>query len=266
MTLTWAVRAFEILLGWSLLVQTLEYLRLPSLDKLTRWPILLQEIPARPAWLKALLNQLFQPKPYTAWLCLRGVLAMGLMLGQVGLVGAALLFAMALLLLLRWRGAFNGGSDFMTLVGISGLLLSHLVGSFTDTTLGWQAGFWYISLQTVSSYFVSGWVKLLRPEWRSGRALHMFLDTGVYGPLPSRSIFRNRWVAWVCSWSFTLWEGLFPLALLDLRLAMIWCAGAALFHFLVFWFLGLNRFFWAWVSSFPAVLYCASMTPYVLKS
>ena len=66
MTLTWAVRAFEILLGWSLLVQTLEYLRLPSLDKLTRWPILLQEIPARPAWLKALLNQLFQPKPYTA--------------------------------------------------------------------------------------------------------------------------------------------------------------------------------------------------------
>jgi hypothetical protein len=56
------------------------------------------------------------------------------------------------------------------------------------------------------------------------------------------------------------------LALLDLRLAMIWCAGATLFHFLVFWFLGLNRFFWAWVSSFPAVLYCASMTPYVLKS
>jgi hypothetical protein len=261
MELIWAVRGFEILLGWSLLLQTLEYLRLPSLDKLTQWPILSQEIPARPAWLKATLNWLFQPKPYTAWLCLRAVLAIALMLGQVGLAGAWLLFVMALLLLLRWRGAFNGGSDFMTLVGLSGLLLSHLVATFTDASLGWQAGFVYISLQTVSSYFVSGWVKLLRPEWRSGRALTVFLDTGVYGPLSRNSIYRNRIVSLVCSWSFTLWEGLFPLALLDVRLAMLWCTVAALFHFLVFWFLGLNRFFWAWISSFPPLIYCASLTP-----
>ncbi|UUZ62889.1 hypothetical protein LP417_24100 [Polaromonas sp. P1-6] len=36
------------------------------------------------------------------------------------------------------------------------------------------------------------------------------------------------------------------------------CAVAAVFHFLVFWFFGLNRFFWAWISTFPAVLYCAA--------
>ncbi|WP_416548757.1 hypothetical protein ACHEXK_07520 [Limnohabitans sp. DCL3] len=264
MSLTWAVRSFEILLGWSLLLQTLEYLRLPAMDKLTRWPALSQEIPARPTWLKAVLNRLFQPKPCTTWLCLRGALAIALMLGQVGLAGAALLFLMGLLLLLRWRGAFNGGSDFMTLVGLSGLLLSHLVGSFTNTSLGWQAGFWFISLQTVSSYFVSGWVKLLRPEWRSGRALPVFLDTGIYGPLAPHSIYRNPHVALLCSWSFTLWEGLFPLALLEVRLALLWCAVATLFHFLVFWFFGLNRFFWAWISSFPAVVYCASITPYAL--
>jgi hypothetical protein len=261
MTLAWAVRGFEILLGWSLLLQTLEYLRLPMLDKLTQWPVLSQEIPKRPAWIKATLNHLFQPKAYTAWLCLRAVLAVALMLGQVGLAGAALLFVMALLLLLRWRGAFNGGSDFMTLVCITGLLLSHLVASLTHTSLGWQAGFWYISLQTVSSYFVSGWVKLLRPEWRSGRALPLFLDSGIYGPLAPNSIYRNRVVALVCSWSFTLWEGFFPVALLDVRLAVLWCAVAALFHFLVFWFLGLNRFFWAWISTFPALVYCASTAP-----
>lgn len=266
MTLTWAVRSFEILLGWSLLLQTLEYLRLTSMDKLTQWPILSQEIPARPAWLKAMLNHLFQPQAYTAWLCLRAVLAMALMLGQVGLAGAALLFAMALLLLLRWRGAFNGGSDFMTLVGISGLLLAHMVGTFTDAAWGWQAGFAYISLQTVSSYFVSGWVKLLRPEWRSGRALTHFLNTGVYGPLAKKSALHNPVVACVCSWSFTLWEGFFPLALLDVRLAVLWCGVAVLFHFLVFWFFGLNRFFWAWISCFPALIYCASIAPEWLKN
>lgn len=260
MTLTVAIRAFEILLGWSLLLQTLEYLRLARLDRLTLWPALSQEIPVHPAWLKSTLNFLFNSKVHTTWLCLRGLLALALMLGHIGVLGAGVLFLMALLLLLRWRGAFNGGSDFMTLVGLSGLLLAHLVGTFTDPALGWQAGLWYITLQTLSSYFVSGWVKLMRPEWRSGEALPLFLDSGVYGPLPPRSIFRHRMVAWGCSWSFTLWEGFFPVVLLDVRLAVLWCAVATLFHFLVFWFFGLNRFFWAWLSSFPALIYCAGLT------
>lgn len=257
MELTLAVRIFEVLLGWSLMLQTLEYLRVASLDRVTLWPILQQEIPVHPAWIKASLDKLFQPKPYTALLLLRLALAAALMLGQLGWIGALLLFLMALLLLLRWRGAFNGGSDFMSLVGITGLLLAHLVGAVTDTAWGWRAGFWYITLQTVSSYFVSGWVKLLRPEWRSGRAMTHFLDTGVYGPLTQQSIFRHRKVALVCSWAFTVWEGCFPLALLNVRLALLFCTVAALFHFLVFWFFGLNRFFWAWLSTFPAVVYCA---------
>ena len=257
MELTHAVRVFEVLLGFSLVLQTLEYLRLPSLDRVTLWPMLAQELPAQPAWLKSGLTLLLQPGPYRAVLVLRLVLALSLMLGLVGLAGAAVLFVMALLLLLRWRGAFNGGSDFMTLVGLSGLLLAHLVGAIANESLGWQAGFWYISLQTVSSYFVSGWVKLLRAEWRSGQAVTLFLDTGVYGPLEQNSIFRNPQVARLCAWSFTLWEGCFPLALLDVRLALVFCGVASLFHFLVFWFFGLNRFFWAWLSSFPAVVYCA---------
>ena len=257
MELTLAVRVFEVLLGFSLVLQTLEYLRLPSLDRVTLWPMLAQELPAQPAWLKSGLTLLLQPGPYRAMLVLRLVLALSLMLGLVGLAGAAVLFVMALLLLLRWRGAFNGGSDFMTLVGLSGLLLAHLVGAIANESLGWQAGFWYISLQTVSSYFVSGWVKLLRAEWRSGQAMTLFLDTGVYGPLAQNSIFRNPQVARLCASSFTVWEGCFPLALLDVRLALVFCVVASLFHFLVFWFFGLNRFFWAWLSSFPAVVYCA---------
>jgi hypothetical protein len=181
------------------------------------------------------------------------------MLGHAGPGSAVLLFVMALLLLLRWRGAFNGGSDFMTLVGLTGLLLAKVLGLFTDTASAWHAALWYVAVQSLSSYFVSGWVKLMRTEWRSGRALTVFLDNGVYGPLPANSIYRQPRLAMLCSWGFTLWEGLFPLALLDVRLAVMFCAIAAVFHFLVFWFFGLNRFFWAWLSTFPAILYCASV-------
>ena len=261
MDLTLAVRAFELLLGWSLLLQTLEYLRLPTLDRISHWPAQRSELPLRPAWLKPLLDHLLADRPYQALLWLRLALALGLMAGLLrgpaGLLGALLLFGIALLLLFRWRGAFNGGSDFMTLVGLTGLLLAQGLCAFGHDPLGWRAGLWYVALQSVTSYFVSGWVKLLRPEWRNGRALPVFLDSGIYGPLSTHSPYRWPALARVVAWLFTVWEGLFPLALLDLRLAAFFCASGTVFHFLVFWYFGLNRFFWAWLATFPAVLFCA---------
>lgn len=252
-----AVRAFEVLLGWSLLLQTLEYLRLIELDRVSHWPAQRSELPTRPAWLRPLLDALMGPGAYRAMLLVRLLLSLLLMAGLLPLIGALLLFLIALALLMRWRGAFNGGSDFMTLVGLTGLLIAHGVGALTDPELGWRAGLWYVALQSVTSYFVSGWVKLLRPEWRNGSALPAFLDSGVYGPLPERSVFRRPAVARAVSWGFTVWEGCFPLALLDVRLAMGLCASAVVFHFLVFWYFGLNRFFWSWLATFPAVIGCA---------
>lgn len=257
MDLHFAGRSFEVLLGLSLLLQTLEYLKVQGLDRVGDWAVQRAEVPARPAWVRGLLDRLFEPAPYRLMLWLRGALALLLLTGHLGLAGAALLFAIALCLLLRWRGAFNGGSDFMTLVALSGLLMANALSAWGEPVLGWRACLWYVTLQSVSSYFVSGWVKLQRPEWRSGRALTIFLNDGVYGPLPEGSWLRQPRVAQACAWAFTLWEGCFPLALLDLRLAALFCAVATVFHFLVFWFFGLNRFFWAWLVTFPAVLYCA---------
>lgn len=257
MELGLAIRAFEGLLGWSVVLQTLEYLRLIDLDRISCWPVQRRELPQRPAMLRPLLDALMQPGPYRVLLVLRLILALMLMAGWLELFGAFLLFLTALVLLFRWRGAFNGGSDFMTLVGLSGLLLAQIGQALGHSDMGWTAALWYVTLQTVTSYFVSGWVKLLRPEWRSGAALPVFLDSGVYGPLPPDSLFRRPLIARTVSWVFTVWEGCFFLALLDQRIALVYCASAVAFHFLVYWYFGLNRFFWAWLASFPAVIYCA---------
>ena len=257
MELNLAVRAFELLLGFSLALQCIEYLRIPALDRVNDWAILRSEIPERPRGVRALLDVLLTARNYRVLIVLRLALAIGLMSGGLGLAGSLLLFAIALVLLLRWRGAFNGGSDFMTLVGLTGLLIAHLAGTFKGMDFGWRAGLWYVTLQSLTSYFMSGWVKLLHASWRSGRALPQFLDTGIYGPLPSNSLYRQPWLARTISWTFTVWEGLFPLALLDVRLAALFCAVASVFHFLVFRFFGLNRFFWAWMTTYPAILWCA---------
>jgi hypothetical protein len=253
------IRATELLFALSLIIQTLEYLRMGKYtadDAFWSWTLQRADIPHAPV--RSLLDVLFKPKMHQLHLLLRLLAA-----GVLALQGASLplvlfLFVGNLLILIRWRGAFNGGSDFFTLVVLTGLLISQVVGAFGNVQLGWQAGFWYIAIQAITSYFMSGAVKLLRSEWRNGSAMTIFLNGAIYGPLSATHPLRHPWLAMVGSWGFIVWEILFPLSLLDPRLAAVFCAVAALFHFLVFWFFGLNRFFWAWVCSFPAIMWCSA--------
>lgn len=253
-----AIRATEVLFACSLGIQTLEYLRMGLVtadDALWSWRVQRADIPS--AGVRSVLDVLFKPQVHQLHLCLRLAAAVVLAVQGASLPLLAFLFAGNLLILIRWRGAFNGGSDFMTLVVLTGLLIAQVVSTWGNPLLGWQAGFWYIAIQSITSYFMSGSVKLLRAEWRNGSAMSIFLNAAIYGPLSPAHPLRNKWLAMVGSWGFIVWEILFPLSLLDARLAVVLCAVAAMFHFLVFWFFGLNRFFWAWMCSFPAIVWCS---------
>jgi hypothetical protein len=253
-----AIRALEILFAWSAGIQTLEYWRMrPAMQGqgLWVWAIQRQDIPT--PWVRAFLDALFTPSAFSALLVLRFLALFSLAFQGSHLLNIGFLFVSNLAVLIRWRGAFNGGSDFMTLVVITGLLIAQGVSYFEDPELGWRAAFWYITIQSITSYFMSGAVKLLRREWRNGSAMTIFLNAAVHGPLSERHWLRKPWLAALGSWGFIVWECLAPLALLDVRLAALFCLIAAFFHFLVFWFFGLNRFFWAWLATFPAIVWCA---------
>ncbi len=253
-----ALRLTEGLFGWSLGIQTLEYLRMKQAtgpQGLWAWSVVRREIPQ--AWMLRVLDALFEPGVHQFHLWLRLLAALVLIFKGGSLALVLFLFLGNLLILIRWRGAFNGGSDFLTLVVLTGLLIAYTVGTWASPDLGAQAGLCYIAIQAISSYFVSGWVKILRPEWRSGQAMTIFLNGAVYGPLPDDHVLRRPSLAFLGSWAFILWECAFPFALVDPAHAVGFCAIAACFHFLVFWFFGLNRFFWAWMCSFPAIIWCA---------
>ena len=254
-----AMRATELLFGMSLVIQTLEYLRMGKFtanDAFWSWQLQRADIPNAP--IRACLDVLFQPHVHQWHLWLRLLAAAALAWQGASLPLIVFLFAGNLLILIRWRGAFNGGSDFFTLVVLTGLLIAQVLGALGHVPLGWEAGFWYIAIQAVTSYFMSGAVKLLRREWRNGSAMTIFLNGAIYGPLSATHPLRNKWLAMLGSWGFIVWEILFPFSLLDPRLAAVFCALAALFHFLVFWFFGLNRFFWAWLCAFPAIIWCSA--------
>lgn len=263
LNLTQALRLTECAVAVSLAIQTLEFMRMGhALGPHGLWAWSLQRGDVPVPWVRAILDRVFTPWVLYGHWVLRLLAACALCVVGGSLALVVFLFIGNLLILIRWRGAFNGGSDFLTLVVLTGLLLTYAVSSAIDPVWGIQAGLWYICIQSVTSYFMSGAVKLLRAEWRSGEAMIIFLNAAIYGPLPASHWLRRRaWARWA-SWSFIGWECAFPLALFHPLGAGVFCGVAAVFHFLVFWFFGLNRFFWAWLASFPAILWGAAQRPF----
>lgn len=261
LSLAEAWRLSQLLLAWSLFVQVLEYLRMDDAtqaDGLWSWALQRRDIPRE--WQRQVLDHLYAPHVHRLHLWLRLGLLIAWLVHSANPLWISLLFGSQLTLFVRWRGAFNGGSDFLTLVALTGQLAGTWLHHLFAAEWAWQAGLWYVSLQAITSYFISGWVKWLRPEWRRGEAMTIFLNAAIYGPLPPAHPLRSLWLARLGSWAFMGWECVFPLALLQPGLALVFCGVAAVFHFLVFWYFGLNRFFWAWIAAFPAIVWSAGQS------
>jgi len=262
LSLAFAARGVEILCGLGLIIQTIEFLNLRgplSARGVWSYEIGQDDLAHASRLVRAFFCFVSREDVLFAHLALRLVASLALVVIGASLPLIGFLFAGTVIVLIRWRGAFNGGSDFMTIVVLSGLLIASLLSALGEAELGWRAGLIYIAIHSISSYFISGGVKLLNPEWRSGKALPLFLDGGVYGPLPATSLYWRRPMALTCSWAFIIWECLAPLAFFDAFFALVYCAIAGVFHGLVFWYFGLNRFVFAWLSTFPAIIYVAGL-------
>jgi hypothetical protein len=162
------------------------------------------------------------------------------------------LFVLALILLHRFRGPYNGGSDTMSLLLLVCLWLSHVVptGFWQEVVLG------YLSFQLTLSYFQAGWVKLTNSEWRNGRALG---DVFAFSAYPVSENLRNLACSprlmLIMSWLVILFELLFPVALVNQTLLFIALGIAAAFHLANAFLFGLNRFFWIWPGAYPVIIW-----------
>lgn len=220
MTLEAAARLTEILLALALIQQGLEHLRGPPAERV-----------------------LFLGRTGLCVLLILGVAS------PWPLVGLAIL---SLFILQRFQGPYNGGSDRMGLLALWCLTASRLM----PTPAGQEAFFGYLGLQLLLSYFIAGWVKIVNPEWRNGRALR---DVFQFSAYPVSEALR-RWadrprVLLVMSWAVMGFEIAFPLTLLSREALVLGLVVAGTFHLANACLFGLNRFFWTWVSVYPAILW-----------
>lgn len=162
------------------------------------------------------------------------------------------LLIVAGLLLRRFQGPYNGGSDCMSILVLLCLFLFHVA-----PTRFWQEiALGYLAFQLTFSYFQSGYIKVINPEWRSGRALtDVFAITAYPVSHHVRQLAQSPRLMFTMSWSVILFELLFPLSLLNHITLLAALAIAALFHLANACLFGLNRFFWIWLAAYPVIIW-----------
>ncbi len=220
MTLDAALRLTEVLLALAFIQQSLEHMRGPRGEKLL--------------------------SSVRIVLCALVIAGLG---APFPLLGLALL---SLAMLHLFQGPYNGGSDRMGLLALWCLALAQVLPSEKARALV----FGYLGVQLVLSYLIAGWVKLRNPQWRSGQALRQVFAFSTYPVSESlRGWAAHRRLLFVMSWAVILFEIAFPLALLSLPTLVAALALAAAFHFANACLFGLNRFFWVWLSVYPAIIW-----------
>ena len=212
----------------------------------------LTEILLALAFLQQSLEHLSGPKDERPLFVLRIVLCGFLLFGVQSSWVLAGLAVLAVAILHRFQGPYNGGSDRMGLLILFCLLLSHVAPNQT-----WQdVAFGYLALQLTLSYFISGWVKIVNPDWRSGRALRDVFQFSAYPVVENlRALADRPRLVFTASWAVMVFELVFPATLLHPTALIAGLTGAAIFHLANAILFGLNRFFWIWLAAYPSILW-----------
>ncbi len=252
--------ASEKLIALAVILQTVELLQLRKTfadEGVWRWPTLKEELQVFPPWARACFGALLPYRRFLAVLTVR-LAAGGALLCGPGSFAAPLLLILLLstiLIALRWRGTFNGGSDSMTAIVLVALFAARC---FPESAAVAAGSLLYVALQTSLSYFIAGWVKLKNSQWRNGAALLRYIRTPGYGaPKAIVELLSRARAALAASWGIIVFECAFPLGLFSQTLAPLFIGAALAFHIANVFVFGLNRFLFAWAASYPAYYWAA---------
>jgi hypothetical protein len=220
MSLDHAIRLTEIILAVAFIQQSLEHLSGSRREKI-----------------------LFLP---------RLVLSVLLLIGFQALWVCVALLVSALVILRRFQGPYNGGSDLMGLLILVCLTLAHAVPAGP-----WQGYvFAYLALQLMLSYFKSGWVKVRNPDWRNGTALRDVFRFSAYPVSESLRAWADRpRLLCTMSWAVILFELAFPLVLVSESALILGLGLAIAFHVANACLFGFNRFLWVWPAAYPSLFW-----------
>lgn len=149
----------------------------------------------------------------------------------------------------------SDGSDQMNLVLC--VALTILYSQPYDGTIA-KISLIFIASQSLLSYIVAGVAKLISPVWRNGIAVKRIMNTRSYGNATIARFLNkeNEVINLGLCWSVIIMETLFPLVLfLPSPFFWIFLIWGFLFHLYNAIAMGLNVFFWAFIATYPSILF-----------
>lgn len=242
------------LMGVNLLLQTIELLCLRSYWRsggVWQTSTLVLDAKSFIQPIRAVFGLSFSDPVFEVIVGLRLLGAVVLVFYPIGWIAFSV-FIFSVLILFRFKGIFNGGSDYMTTLTLIGLSM----GLILKNNASWvYYAVVFIAAQSVTSYFIAGISKLKSVQWRKGKALNQLLPQSNFRFKGGWFLFSNRlFLTSIVTWSVLFFEILFPFGLINFYVCLVFVLMALVFHFCVFLFFGLNRFFWSWLVTFPCVL------------
>lgn len=170
-----------------------------------------------------------------------------------GLAAIAILAA-RLLLQLRNQAGLDG-SNHMILVASTVVAAVLLLPDPQARAIA----LYYLAAQLLLSYAAAGAAKAVSPVWRSGQAVPLIFSTQTFGsPRIGAMLKRHPTVGLLLCWSVIAFECVAALLILaGTPGAVVIIAGGLAFHVVVALVMGLNTFFWAFASAYPALLFLA---------
>ncbi len=148
----------------------------------------------------------------------------------------------------------NDGSDQMNTVVCLVLFISSISNNIQISILG----LFFIAAQAVLSYFAAGLAKFIGISWRNGMAIYEIMNTESYGYMPLANFLRKNSSIYtkIINWNIIIFECFFILIIiLPTPYFLIFVIWGFFFHMFNAIFMGLNGFLWAFMASYPAIIF-----------
>lgn len=249
--LTFYILSIGILLG------SLEYLFIAlkkSAKGLPNWKIS-KEI-TFPFLDNPVINWLFKPKNFIILLLFKMVLVFVLFFTTIFSDGWTLFILLLFLvsLLIHYRDVYGkDGSDQMQLTII--LILALCTSNLTTQNIKLY-GLFFITAQSYLSYLTAGISKILSKSWRQGNALFLIVNTASFGNVRLAKLLHKGKLSFYLGWFVIITEILFPFTILLPFPYLIFCLSCMfLFHIINAFIMGLNIFPWAFLSTYPSIIF-----------
>jgi hypothetical protein len=152
------------------------------------------------------------------------------------------------------------GADQMNLIIVITLFFVYTIN---DEVI-YMAGLIFIAAQSILSYMVAGIAKLRSVQWRNGQAVFEIMNTRTYGyrGIANKLAHAPRFVNIILCWVIIFFEIFFILLLfLPAPWLYIFICCGIIFHLYNAVAMGLNNFFWAFLATYPALLYVHTLIP-----